>query len=1243
MAAARARRARFLPPDGPPMTLKRELLSAQRPKTAVSIRDLVGAAGAACALFAACTEVEPGATAPSGAATQGDVSTPDALPSTGGDLAAAYQCPGGHGCPCSADGECAQSGLCLGDVDGARACALPCPTGACGAGQVCRAIGDGKAPGPYCVAKAARTCDPCAASADCAIRGHEGAACVDYGAAGRFCGVACQGASDCATGEACRTVASVDRGAVRQCVKVDGEALGVCSCSPRATAKKLGTACGVGTCVGQRACGDGGLSACDAKAPATEACNGSDDDCDGLTDEAVGGTPLCADGNPCTTDACDPKSGCSNLPADGAPCDADGSACTGPDLCAAGACKAGAKLACDDQNPCTTDSCSAATGCVFAAAPGKACDDGDSCTANDACSAGACAGKPKVCDDANPCTADVCLAGACTGTAVDGAPCSDGNPCSGPDACKGGSCSGAKATCDDANPCTSDTCDPKSGCANLPLGATACDDGNPCTLGEACDAGSCGGGAVATCPSPGACLVGVCAPATGACAIKLAGDGAACDDGKACTAADTCTKGACNGKTSCDDGDSCTVDSCTVDGACAHSATSAGCDDGDKCTTGDSCKSGACKGATTPGACDDNNPCTTDGCDAKTGCTHNPVGDGTPCDDGLACSGADSCKGGKCDQHAAACKTCAKDAECASEDDGNACNGKVVCSSGTCALDPQSVVVCDPAKDTACTVNTCDPSSGTCAPSTLPDGATCSDGDGCTKDDVCAAGACAGAGGCNDGNACTKDTCSGTLCSNAPLAGGSCSDGNLCTGGDSCAVDGACAGTPKACDDANPCTVDACDAKTGACVAPAAADATPCDDGNACTSADGCAAGTCKGKAKVCDDSNPCTADACDANTGACSAQPAADATPCDDGDPCTEGDKCAAGACKGAIGADTVTTIAGNGVAGFKNGTGTQTQFAEPVAIVVGPDGDLYVADAAEGAARVRRISTTGVVSTHAGQGISGFADGGPNDARFWRPSALAFASDGKLYVADRYNQRVRLVAADGTVATLAGHADEPGFGATKATGGFADGKGAAAQFDEPAGIAWSATDSALYVVEAVNQRVRKIALDGTVSTVAGTGSTGDSDGDAATATFSGPTAIACGDDGTLYIADTGNHRVRTLAAGKVATLAGLGPGFKDGPKAGAQFVAPAGLSWLGTSLYVADTENSTLRAIGAADVSTLAGTGTAGFADGEFLKAQFSKPRGVVAASAGLWYVADTGGARVRKLSSPALACKK
>ena len=323
------------------------------------------------------------------------------------------------------------------------------------------------------------------------------------------------------------------------------------------------------------------------------------------------------------------------------------------------------------------------------------------------------------------------------------------------------------------------------------------------------------------------------------------------------------------------------------------------------------------------------------------------------------------------------------------------------------------------------------------------------------------------------------------------------------------------------------------------------------------------------------------------------------------------------------------VSSLAGNGTQAFADGQGATARFYSPLGVACDGSGNVFVADAVNN--RIRRIvAATGVVSTLAGSGTYGFADGPGGTAQFARPTGVACDASGNVYVADSDNQRIRkIVAATGAVSTLAGNASY----------GFADGTGAAARFFNPSGVACDAGGT-VYVADQDNQRIRRIvAATGAVSTLAGS-TYGFADGPGATALFNGPAGVACDASGNVFVADYYNNRIRRIVAatGMVSTLAGSGAyGFADGPGAAAQFANPSGVACDASgNVFVADQSNHCIRAVVAATgaVSTLAGSGTAGFADGPGISTQFNNPQGVACDASGTVYVADTNNQRIRVL---------
>ena len=385
-----------------------------------------------------------------------------------------------------------------------------------------------------------------------------------------------------------------------------------------------------------------------------------------------------------------------------------------------------------------------------------------------------------------------------------------------------------------------------------------------------------------------------------------------------------------------------------------------------------------------------------------------------------------------------------------------------------------------------------------------------------------------------------------------------------------------------------------------------------------------------------------------------------------------------------------TITTVAGNGTWG-DSGDGAaaaSAQLAMPEGLAVDASGNLYIADVANN--RVRMVSAGGIISTVAGNGSPGYSgDGGKaTGARLFGPAGVAVDSAGDLYIADASNNRLREVAAGGTINTVAGS----GVGGYSGDGGAAT----AGQFEDPCGVAVDgsgnlyvmdcgnarirqvtagimtttvggatgdgglgvfgffsqpygvARDNAgnTYVADAGNNRVRKVAADGTVSTVAGTGITGYSGdgGPAANAQLNAPQGVALDASGNLYIADTGNLRIRKMdGSGNITTVAGSGTSgyLGDGSTAtNAQIGSAYGLALdAAGNLYFSDIDHHVVRKVTAAGtIATVAGNGTSGYSgDGKAAAgAQLNGPRGVAVDAAGNLYIADYDNNRVRKVSA-------
>jgi len=218
------------------------------------------------------------------------------------------------------------------------------------------------------------------------------------------------------------------------------------------------------------------------------------------------------------------------------------------------------------------------------------------------------------------------------------------------------------------------------------------------------------------------------------------------------------------------------------------------------------------------------------------------------------------------------------------------------------------------------------------------------------------------------------------------------------------------------------------------------------------------------------------------------------------------------------------VATLAGDGIDDSVDGAAAASRFSDPFGTAVDAHGNVYVADSS----RIRRVAPDGVVTTFAG-GRAGFADGPAATAAFDTPSALAIDRLGNLVVADTGNNAIRKVAPDGSVTTLAGGGEA----------GYLDGVGRAARFDGPVGVAVG-RDGTVWVADTYNDRIRRIGRDGSVTTVAGSGTPASVGGIGTAAAFDTPTAIAVSKDGVLFVADTGNDAIRRIDKdGSVGTLA--------------------------------------------------------------------------------------------------------
>lgn len=284
----------------------------------------------------------------------------------------------------------------------------------------------------------------------------------------------------------------------------------------------------------------------------------------------------------------------------------------------------------------------------------------------------------------------------------------------------------------------------------------------------------------------------------------------------------------------------------------------------------------------------------------------------------------------------------------------------------------------------------------------------------------------------------------------------------------------------------------------------------------------------------------------------------------------------------------------------GLLDGKASQAFFNEPTGLAVDSKGNVYVADSGNNA--VRKVDTNGQVTTIAGNGVPGNKDGRGAEASFNHASDIAVTADGIVYVADSLNHVIRKIATDGTVSTLNAPSTrmiQTRPGEASSAGEFLDGRLVEAKFNEPAGLALDAKGN-LYVSDTGNQRVRYIDLQaGTVKTVAGSASVvnnqsiydknelyagGDfADGEALKAKFDFPKGLAVTSEGGVLIADSLNHAIRYLLDGKVTTISGtVQTGETDGVERAAEFYNPSDVLVSAQGhIIVADSSNNKIRKI--------------------------------------------------------------
>ena len=538
--------------------------------------------------------------------------------------------------PCT-EGDGCQSGVCAGVsktcLPDSQSCTLEvCEKGSCVSvnidgvqcedGNAC--TGSDSCQGGACAAGAVVVCaddgNPCTVEACDANLG--------CGAKWANVGTPCSDADACTVGDACSQgkclAVSMKDCSDGQACTTDTCTAGICAHVPNGAACEDGNACTIGDACVAGLCKSGVAKSCDDGIVCTVDSCAQDKGCsflavldgvacsdgDGCTANDVCKSGVCTggpivicqdDNNACTSELCTGGK-CSSTNLTGTACE-DGNLCTGPDACSVGQCKSGPLVTCEDNNPCTADSC-AAGNCAHVAAQAP-CSDSDDCTVGDHCVNKICVGGGPTCpDDGKPCDKETCVSGTCGKVFLDYAACEDGKACTTADFCLGGICNSGNSTCTDFLDCTTDSCTP-SGCVNQKLTGGPCADGDKCMTGATCNVGQCTGGTPKNCSAyNGPCQTGMCQSGVGTCYGAPKPNGTPCNDGDACTLTDQCSGGGCSSgpKLLCNDGIACTTDKCdSASGVCKYTPDNTACSDGIACsvdtcspTSGCSYNSAAC-------------------------------------------------------------------------------------------------------------------------------------------------------------------------------------------------------------------------------------------------------------------------------------------------------------------------------------------------------------------------------------------------------------------------------------------------------------------------------------------------------------------------------------------------------------------------------------------------------------------------------------------------------------------------
>ena len=332
------------------------------------------------------------------------------------------------------------------------------------------------------------------------------------------------------------------------------------------------------------------------------------------------------------------------------------------------------------------------------------------------------------------------------------------------------------------------------------------------------------------------------------------------------------------------------------------------------------------------------------------------------------------------------------------------------------------------------------------------------------------------------------------------------------------------------------------------------------------------------------------------------------------------------------------IGTFAGNGTAGLSGDSGqaTEAELNFPMGVSVDSSGNVYIGDVLN--YNIRKVTTDGKIASVAGSNSSGYSGDGSaaTDATLVFPCAAVAGSSGSFYIADTGNSVVRKVGSDGKISTFAG----------TTTAGFYGNGGAAtsAQLLGPAALVVDAAGN-LYIADTGNNQIRKVGSDGKINAFAGSGNLGyaGDGGPAVNAYLNRPEALAIDAAGNIYIADTGNHRIRKVATdGTITTVAGNGVARFSGDGGlgvSASLYYPQGVAVDAAGyVYISDTYNTRIRVVSPNGlITTIAGNGKFNsYGDGgPATSAALSFPRGIAVGPGGKIYIADNQNSRIRVLA--------